>query len=152
MAILNLQGVNILEGDSSLKYATFTVTLDLPAFTGTQFYYYLQDVSASQRQGDFQGQAVLVTIPAGQTSYSIDVPVYGDTQVEGNESFQLVLFAAPGTTLAGNAAALIATATIFDNDDAIPDPAPGPGEMATQIFGPSPASATLPRSACATSA
>ncbi|MCP5342273.1 MAG: hypothetical protein H6901_08665 [Rhodobacteraceae bacterium] len=144
MPVLNLQGVNILEGDNSFQYVNFTVTLDTAAFAPTVFHYYFQDVTATDSYGDYNGVASTATIPAGVTTYTVQVPVYGDTLIEGNETFQMVLTAAPGTVLAGNAAALVATATIFDNDDANPDPAAGPGAIATPVFGPASASASLP--------
>ena len=106
MPVLNLQGVNILEGDNSFQYVNFTVTLDTAAFAPTVFHYYFQDVTATDSYGDYNGVASTATIPAGVTTYTVQVPVYGDTLIEGNETFQMVLTAAPGTVLAGNAAAL----------------------------------------------
>jgi hypothetical protein len=44
--------------------------------------------SATSASGDYVARALTnQTIPAGQTSYSFDVTVNGDTLVEANENF-----------------------------------------------------------------
>lgn len=144
MPILSLQGVDLVEENSGFQYVYFTVTLDTPAFAPTAFSYYFQDVTAVGAFDDYNNTSGSASIPAGATTFTVRATVYGDTLIEGNETFQMVLLPGAGTTLAGNASALVATATIYDNNDGIPDPSPGIGATATQIMGPVSASATLP--------
>ena len=95
-------------------------------------------------RGDFNDRESSATIPAGQLSIDVSVTIDGDTLVEGDETFQLVIFGDSNVELANNAAALIATGTIVDNNDAIPDAPGGVGGPALQVFGPPSASALLP--------
>jgi hypothetical protein len=62
-----------------------------------------------------------VTIPAGQTSVEIPVTINGDAVFEGDEQFTLSLTDIAnanvgGTTIAGSAASLTATATLTEDD------------------------------------
>lgn len=103
-----------------------------------------QDRSATATFGDYDSDARSITIPTGQSSVTIQTEVYGDVSIEGNETFDLIVLASTNATLPDGAAALVATATIYDNDDGIGDPAPGVGGLADRIMGPDSASLSLP--------
>jgi len=144
MTQLSVSNLRIIEGDSSSQQAVFTVSLASARGVPTRFFYYTQDGSASVRQGDFFDRETSATIPAGQLSIDISVTIDGDTLVEGDETFQLIIFGDSNVELLNNAAALVATATIVDNNDAVPDAPGGVGGPARQLFGPPSASTTLP--------
>ncbi|MCB1492024.1 MAG: hypothetical protein KDJ77_09545 [Rhodobiaceae bacterium] len=144
MAIVDVRDVSVLEEDNSFQYVNFTVFLDTASSAPVTIYYYFRDISASAAYGDYYGGSGSATIGAGDTTATIDAVAYGDLLVEGNETFELVVIAGQNATLAGNAAALVATATIMDNDDGVSDPAPGVGALADRLYGPASASPSLP--------
>ncbi|MEQ1955521.1 Calx-beta domain-containing protein [Mesorhizobium yinganensis] len=144
MHAISLKNFSLLEGDAGSQLARFTVTLDAPATERVTFYYYLQDGSASSLDGDYQRQASSYTFPIGSSTVDIQVVIDGDTLIEGNETFQLVLFAGDNASLPNNAAALLATGTILDNDDGLPDTPLGSYGTAVELGGGESASNTLP--------
>lgn len=144
MPIIDVRDLKIIEGDSSFAYAQFTVFLDQTAAAPVSFSYYFQDGTASAADGDYNDGASTGTIAAGTNSVIVQTPVYGDTLIEGDETFELIVLAGTNGDLAGGAAALSATATIADNDDGIADGVPGDGALAERLTGPASASGTLP--------
>jgi hypothetical protein len=107
LPLLSLGGASITEGNSGTKYAVFTATLSKPSSTPVQFEYYSyaydQSVFGTATPDvDFdQVSRVVTTIPAGQLSTTISIPVYGDTLAEPNEKFSVrldyLVGADPGT-------------------------------------------------------
>ena len=95
---------------------TFTITLSNPSSTDTQLTYTL---GGSATEGTDYGTIVTktVTIPAGQTTATITIPVLTDHMVEGTETVV--------ATLSGSASALVsinttpATINITDNTTAL---------------------------------
>jgi hypothetical protein len=63
--------------------------------------------------GDYTALSTTVTIPAGDTTKTVDVGVKGDTLDEPDETFQLTLSAPVNATLGDGSA----TGTILDDDD-----------------------------------
>ncbi len=109
-------GPSLNEGNSGTTPFNFPVTLSAASASAVTVYYTVNDGSATAADHDFQGGASSITIPAGQTSGTITVNVYGDTKHESNETF--------GVTITGAASASVgapstSTATIL-NDDAVP--------------------------------
>ena len=144
MSVVDVRDLTIIEGDRSSKQAVFTLFLDETATAPVTVEYFLHSQSAAPTTSDYGDIRGTATIPAGSSSVNISVPVYGDSNIEGNETFDLVVMARQNATLAGGAAALSATATIVDDDDAIPDPAPGTGGLAERIMGPTAEAGVLP--------
>lgn len=143
MAVVNLRNYTVLEDDYSTRYLQFLVELDAPATAATTIYYYTQDGTAGEAV-DYWSNYDTLTFGAGEQSKIIQISVRGDTLVEGNESMKLVVLAGANATLAGGAAALVATGTILDDDDGVSDSPGGPGSYAQQLIGPVSASATFP--------
>ncbi|MGA0599052.1 Calx-beta domain-containing protein, partial [Enterovirga sp. CN4-39] len=141
---LAIHDMAMLEGNSSWEYGRFLVTLDRPATTPVTFRYYLEDGSASATQGDFDSNFGQVTIGVGQQSTYINAAVYGDTRVEQNETFHIILTDIENGVFSGGAASLLATGTIVDNDGGSPSRMGGTGTTGTEISGPPSASGTLP--------
>jgi len=118
---------SVVEGDGLPNgTANLAVELSAPAATDTYIWFHTVDGSASAGDGDYArkkpGKANL-KIAAGRTAGTIGVTVYGDTAVEGDESFTVVLdqvtttptgSADPAYDLARN----VGTATIVDDDPA----------------------------------
>ncbi|MGR3638122.1 Calx-beta domain-containing protein [Alterinioella nitratireducens] len=144
MSVVDVRDLTILEGDSSSKKAVFTLFLDEVATAPVTVEYFLHSQSAAPTTGDYFDTRGTATIPAGSSSVDISVSVYGDTHIEGDETFDLVVMARQNATLADGAAALSATAMILDDDDAIPDPVPGTGGLAERIMGPTAEAGVLP--------
>ena len=118
---------SVTEGNSGTSTASFTIGIDtvnlIPPFTPTvdvpvRVTLDTQNGTATAG-GDFVGIAAQeVTIPAGQTSVTVDVIINGDTQVEFPEDFSLTLRTplAAGRSVTINGAS--ATATIENDDSA----------------------------------
>jgi len=78
-----------LEGNSSQKNLDFNFTLDKPALEDSSFHYETYDDTAQDENGDndyiyTHGDK---TLDVGTTSFSISVPINGDTKIEEDESF-----------------------------------------------------------------
>ena len=146
MPNLSVRNVAIVEGQSGIQKISFALTLDKPTTQPVSVDYYIQPGSATTGVDFDDGSAnrYSVTIPVGATSFNIDVNVRGDTVAEGNETFQLVLANVVNATFTGNAAALVATATILDNDAGPPVGVPGQGQPATAITTAPSAASNLP--------
>ncbi|WP_421939882.1 Calx-beta domain-containing protein [Pedobacter sp.] len=94
----------------------FIFTLSNPATTNTQITY---NVTGTASAGaDYTSIGTTVTIPAGQTSVSVDVPVLDDDTVEGPETVILTMAAATSNT-AITASTTPETVNISDNDLAV---------------------------------
>ena len=80
----------IVEGDSGTKTAVFELTLSEPADSDITLSYTTADGTAKAGQ-DYVAKSGTVTFKAGQTFAAVEVVVKGDTQVETNENFSLVV-------------------------------------------------------------
>lgn len=111
---LSINSISINENDGT---AGLTVTLSAPAAQNVTFTINTLNGSAVA-PGDFTAISnQTYTIPAGQTSVAINIPVINDLLIEGNESFNVVM-----SSPSANATILTGTGsvTIIDNDAAIP--------------------------------
>lgn len=102
---LSIADVSVGEGNGGTAQATFTLSLSQAAATAVTV-----DVATAAGTAapgsDFTASAVSgLTIPAGQSSASFQVPVHGDTEVEDHETFAVHLSNAANATIA-NAQAL----------------------------------------------
>lgn len=112
---VSVNDVAVTEGNSGSSNASFTISLDHAFIQDVVVTYNTSDGSAVA-PGDYTSTSGTVTIPAGSTSVTVNVPVLGDTTYEANETFNVNLTAASnGATLAD----ALGVGTI-NNDDAMP--------------------------------
>jgi serine protease len=108
----------IIEGDSGNKTATFHVKLSRPAATAVTFNIATADSTATAADGDYvANSATGVTIPAGQIEATFSVVVNGDTAIENNESFNVVVSNVVGVAALGTTGRL---PILNDDANAIP--------------------------------
>ncbi len=108
---LSIDSVTVTEGGS--PEAIFTVTLDTPSAAEVTFDYATSDFSASA--GDDYAETVgQGTIPVGETTALIQVPVHEDTLDEAPETFNVTLANVVGADVVEG----VGEATITDNDAA----------------------------------
>lgn len=114
-ATLNISqiGNSKFEGDNDLSNITFNVTLSSPAIDDVTVSYTTNGLSAIADL-DYVTTTGILRIPTGELSATINVPVMGDTDQEADETFELTLSSANGSTLG------IATATAYIISDDFP--------------------------------
>ncbi len=110
----------IVEGDSGVINAVFTISLSGPADEPVTVTYTTANGTALAGE-DYASTTGSVTFAPGETSIQISVPVIGDTAIEDDETFTVELTGASGAAL-GDASGL---GTIV-NDDV---PAVQPGSL-----------------------
>lgn len=95
---LSIADVTVAEGHSGGKIARFTVSLTsaAPSDVGVVV---ATEAGTAMPGEDFAALDQPVTIPAGETSATVDVVVSGDTDVEGDETFVVALRDATGAVL-----------------------------------------------------
>lgn len=111
------------EGDSGLKTLQFVVTLSAPVDVPVTVHYQTADGTAQDEHGnrDYQSASDIVTFsPGGDLTKTITVNINGDTVVEPDETFQVVLsnLAAGTPARAVTLGVSQATVTIVDDDAA----------------------------------
>ncbi len=86
---LSINNVSVIEGNSGTTMATFTIGLSSAAGAGgVTFDIATQDNTAIAADNDYVVKSLPgQTIAAGNSSYTFDVTVNGDTNVEPNETF-----------------------------------------------------------------
>lgn len=111
---LSINSVSVNENDGT---AGLTVTLSAPAAQNVTFTINNQNGTAVAPSDFTAISNQTFTIPAGQTSVAINIPVINDLLIEGNESFNVVMSnpSANATILTGTG-----SVTIIDNDAPIP--------------------------------
>ena len=111
--------VNLIEGTmEGTMMIPFVITLDRVFDTDVQVTYQVVPGSASTPSDFFDGVlTATITIPAGQTSFTVPIQIVRDHVVEANESFHISLIDAINATI--NPDSDSASVTIF-NDDAPP--------------------------------
>ncbi len=113
---LNVEAAQASETHSGATTFTFVVTPS--AVTGLPIDFNWETTDTGATAGvDYVGQSASAQIPAGASSYNLEVTVNGDTDFETNETFSVTLSGGGGYTAAGST--LQATGTI-DNDDSEP--------------------------------
>ncbi|HSS19255.1 MAG TPA: Calx-beta domain-containing protein [Pyrinomonadaceae bacterium] len=103
---LSINDVTANEGNSGTTTFTFTVTSSLPAPAGGITFDIAtadgtaQDDNPTTEDNDYVTRSLSAqTITAGNTTYTFDVTVNGDTTVEGNETFFVNLSNATGASI-----------------------------------------------------
>ncbi len=85
---LSINDVSHNEGNSGTTTYTFTVSLTTPAPTAVTFDIATQDNTATVADNDYVARSLTAqTIPAGQQTFSFDVAVNGDQNIEQTETF-----------------------------------------------------------------
>jgi hypothetical protein len=115
--VISIADVTQSEGNAGTTVFTFTVSLSQPApFGGVTFDIATADNSATDADNDYEPRTLTTqTIAEGQTSYTFDVTVNGDTVFEANEVFTVEIGNVTGASVGDNQA----LGTI-NNDDAAP--------------------------------
>ncbi len=111
---LSIGDASLVEGDSGAGDMVFTVTRSGGSDGAVSAVYEIK-LDRSANAADLGPVALTGTVnfAAGQLSATIRVPIGGDTQVELNESFSVLLSAPTGGATLGDAAAI---GTILSND------------------------------------
>jgi hypothetical protein len=89
-ALLAIDDVTVSEGDSGTTLARFTVSASKPARVDLSVDFATFAESATE-ETDYRRTAGTLTIPAGASNATIDVPVVGDLLLEPDETFRLEL-------------------------------------------------------------
>lgn len=113
---LSATNTSINEGDSGTGIVSVAVTLSTASTQAVSANYTTQNATASAGT-DYTSTSGTVSIPAGTLTGSIPVTVVGNTAVEEDETFQVVLSNPVNATLAD----AVAVVTIL-NDDTITPP------------------------------
>lgn len=118
---ISIAAASTTEGDSGTKNLSFTVTQSAASGLATTATYALTNGTATGGgcggAADFANAGGTVTIVAGATSGTIDVPICGDTTYESDETLTVTLSSPSNATLGTPSSA---TGTIV-NDDVDPD-------------------------------
>src|SRR5262249_50775777 len=104
----------VLEGDPNSTSVTFTVKLSAPLATDVSVHFATRDDTA-KAASDYLNQSGTVTIPAGQTSKTIPIPLVSDHTAEDNETFFVDLSNPVGDIVITKATG---QATVVDDDAA----------------------------------
>ncbi|HEB56046.1 MAG TPA: hypothetical protein ENI98_07035 [Gammaproteobacteria bacterium] len=109
---INVTDAGQLEGDDGVSSLIFEISLSKPATTDVSVDFATQDISAvaGSDYREFSGSTL---IPQGQTSVTLPVSVIGDTLIEVDEQFQLVLSNVDGEAVLGD---YTAVGTILSDD------------------------------------
>ncbi|TAN67308.1 MAG: hypothetical protein EPN17_11395 [Methylobacter sp.] len=110
---LVIAGTTVSEGNTGSHNANVTVTLSTALTQIVKVKYATLDETALAGS-DYTAATGTLTFAAGVTSKTISVPVLGDTSVESDETFSLVLSAPTNATLNTTSSAVIT----ITNDDA----------------------------------
>ena len=118
---LSVSDASVTEGNSGAMIASFTVTISTAAHGGVSFDIATADgtgpTAATTADGDYVARAVAaVVVPPGQTSYSFDVTVNGDTTVEPDETFAVHVTGVSGALVVDGDA----VGTIVNDDEPPP--------------------------------
>ena len=103
----------IPEGDSGNKNGAITIKLSNPTVQVVTVDYATSNRTATAGS-DYVAASGSVTIPAGSSSVTINVPIIGDTTIEPDETFALMLSNATNVSFISNPETLVTIA----NDDA----------------------------------
>jgi Ca2+-binding RTX toxin-like protein len=88
---LTVSDVSVIEGNLGITFANFVVSLSKPPIFDVVVSFVTSDADANSGQ-DYVGVTNgVLTIPAGQTTGSIQIAVIGDVVDESDESFNLLL-------------------------------------------------------------
>jgi predicted extracellular nuclease len=88
---VSVSDVSVDEGNNGNQNATFTISLSAATANPVNFDVFTSNGTAFGGGNDYDDVIASLSIPAGQTSTSVIVPINPDTAVEANETFTLNL-------------------------------------------------------------
>jgi len=109
--ILTVTNASVVEGNAGTTNLVFTVTSNIAATSAIAVTYATADGTATAGQ-DYTATNGTLNIAVGATSGTVVVPVSGDTTIESDETFTLVVTAPANATVAGGTI----TGTITNDD------------------------------------
>ncbi|HLL74896.1 MAG TPA: carboxypeptidase regulatory-like domain-containing protein, partial [Pyrinomonadaceae bacterium] len=112
---ISVGDVALNEGNSGQSSAVFQISLSAASGLPVSVNFATADGAATAASGDYAAQSGTAALPAGTTTFSLSVPVNGDTDFEEDETFFLDLSSPTNATIADARA----QATIT-NDDGVP--------------------------------
>ena len=110
---LSIENETIQEGNTGRKTLTFTVTSSAISDLPISFDYNTQDGLATAGE-DYEAAVGRGTIVIGSDATTINIEIIGDTKIEADETFTIILNNPQGATIDSNKA--IGTGTIEDDD------------------------------------
>jgi predicted extracellular nuclease len=111
--VVSINNVTANEGNSGTTNFNFTVSLNGPSITPVTFDVFTSNNTATLANNDYtQLNLTGVSVPAGDTTYSLTAQVNGDTDFEPDESFFVTLTNLTNATFLNG----IGTATITNDD------------------------------------
>ncbi|MDT9191103.1 MAG: Calx-beta domain-containing protein, partial [Limnospira sp. PMC 894.15] len=113
---ISIRDKEITEGDRGQTNARFVVTLDNPSPERVTVNYATADGTATLRDRDYRRTSGRLVFRPGQTRQFINVPVFGDTKVEPDETFTVNLSNPQNAELGRRRA----TGTILNDDIIVP--------------------------------
>lgn len=118
---LSINDVSLAEGNSGIRQAAFTITLSAPSGRTVTVYANTGGSNPYATPGEdyVQLPTTQISFSPGQTSKTVNITTNGDTKVEQNEKFTVLLNGASYATISDNAG----IGTIL-NDDSAPSTAP----------------------------
>jgi Calx-beta domain len=96
---VSIGDVSVNEGNSGTTLAGFPVTLSPASTVPVTVHYATTDGTATVANRDYAAASGKLTIPAGQTTGSINVKVKGDITIEPDETFTVGLSAPTDSTI-----------------------------------------------------
>lgn len=112
---VSIEDLRIEEGDEGTTNALFTVRAEPRIAQPLSVSYQTEDVEATVSDGDYKARFGSLTIPAEEPyEATITVPVVGDTRVEEDETFVVLLTRADGAEIAGEG---VGVGTILNDDE-----------------------------------
>lgn len=112
---IRIVGPRVDEGDDGTTPARFTVTLAKPSPSPVVADYATEDGSATVADGDYEAASGTLRFLPGETAKEVTIAVRGDTALEGNEDFAVVLSGIAGAVVADQGADR-GQATIVDDE------------------------------------
>ncbi|MCB0878328.1 MAG: hypothetical protein KDC46_05030 [Thermoleophilia bacterium] len=108
-----------VEGNTgTANLLAYDIALDSVAGADVTVSWATHATAGSSSSNDFVASSGSATIPAGQTTVTVTVPIVGDTRSEGDETVQVYLTAASGANL-GRSTEIRRYATILDDDQMV---------------------------------
>lgn len=121
---ISINDVTINEGNSGTAQALLTVTMTEATTETVTVNFATSNVSATAGS-DYQATSGTLTFAAGETQKSIAVTINGDTDVEANETFNVVLSGVVGSAVLVDG---LGVTTILNDDSSDPPDPPQPSE------------------------
>jgi endo-1,4-beta-D-glucanase Y len=111
--VVSISGATVAEGESGSALASLTISLSEAATQPVAVNYQTSNGTATAGE-DYEASSGQVSFAVGETSKTISVSIYGDTQVEADEQFYVTLSSPVGAVL--DVGTATATNTITNDD------------------------------------